>query len=69
MALSDVVSQLVRASMGSSVPNTVSDEDLDRHIADLIVQEAKKKATQYSTDGVRAYLPSYVGCSSSLDIL
>ncbi|KZS93036.1 hypothetical protein SISNIDRAFT_508679 [Sistotremastrum niveocremeum HHB9708] len=58
MALSNVVSQLVRASMGASVPTNVTDEELDRHIAELIVQEAKKKATQYSTEGVRAYLPT-----------
>lgn len=56
MSLSSVVSSLVRAQMGSSVNSTVTDEDLDRHIADLIVKEAKAKAERYKTDGVRAYL-------------
>ena len=56
-SLSSVVSNLVRASMGASVPNTVADEDLDRHVADLILREAKQKAEKYGKDGIRAYLP------------
>ena len=57
-SLSSVVSNLVRASMGSAVSNTVTDEDLDRHVADLILKEAKKKAERYGQDGIRAYLPN-----------
>ncbi|KAH8997183.1 hypothetical protein EDB86DRAFT_933769 [Lactarius hatsudake] len=56
-SLSSVVSSLVRAQMGVSVPTTVTDEDLDRHVADLILKEAKKKAEQYDKQGIRAYLP------------
>lgn len=59
-SLSSVVSNLVRASMGSSVPNTVADDDLDRHVADLILKEAKQKAEKYAKEGIRAYLPQYV---------
>ncbi|KAH9164508.1 hypothetical protein EDB89DRAFT_413144 [Lactarius sanguifluus] len=56
-SLSSVVSSLVRAQMGVSVPTTVTDEDLDRHVADLILKEAKKKAEQYDKQGIQAYLP------------
>jgi hypothetical protein len=38
----------------------ISDEDLDRHVAELILKEAKKKAEQYDKQGIRAYLPQYV---------
>ncbi|KAL1713724.1 hypothetical protein EV715DRAFT_295854 [Schizophyllum commune] len=55
-SLSSVVSNLVRASMGSSVSPTVTDEDLDRHVAELILKEAKKKAERYQETGIRAYL-------------
>lgn len=44
--------------MGSGVSNTVTDEDLDRHVAELILKEAKQKALRYGQDGIRAYLPS-----------
>lgn len=57
-SLSSVVSTLVRASMGSSVPSAVTDDDLDRHVAELILKEAKKKAERYGQDGIRAYLRS-----------
>jgi len=44
--------------MGSSVPSTVTDDDLDRHVAELIVREAKKKAERYGQQGIRAYISS-----------
>ncbi|KAI0706161.1 hypothetical protein BC835DRAFT_1302530 [Cytidiella melzeri] len=56
-SLSSVVSNLVRASMGSSVSSSVVDEDLDRHVAELILKEAKQKAEKYAKEGIRAYLP------------
>ena len=62
-SFSSVVSDLVRASMGSSIPDTVPDDELDRQVAELILKEAKQKAERYLQDGVRAYLPqpdSYV---------
>ncbi|KAG8728054.1 hypothetical protein FRC12_022052, partial [Ceratobasidium sp. 428] len=56
-SLDNVVNSLVRASMGASVAPTVTDEDLDRHVAELILKEAKAKAEKYAKDGIRAYLP------------
>ena len=55
--LSSVVSNLVRAQMGASVSNSVADDDLDRHVAELILKEAKQKLEKYNKDGIRAYLP------------
>ncbi|CCL98540.1 uncharacterized protein FIBRA_00539 [Fibroporia radiculosa] len=57
-SLSTVVSNLVRAQLGTSVSSTVTDEDLDHHVAELILKEAKQKAERYGKDGIRAYLPS-----------
>jgi hypothetical protein len=59
-SLSSVVSSLLRAQMGASVSTSVTYEDLDRHVAELILKEAKKKAEQYDKQGIRAYLPQYV---------
>ncbi|OBZ68630.1 hypothetical protein A0H81_11473 [Grifola frondosa] len=56
-SLSSVVSNLVRASMGTSLSSTITDEDLDRHVAELILKEAKQKAERYGKEGMRAYLP------------
>ena len=55
-SLSTVVSNLVRSSMGSGVSSTVTDEDLDRHVAELLLREAKQKAERYGKDGIKAYL-------------
>ncbi|KZT73362.1 hypothetical protein DAEQUDRAFT_748928 [Daedalea quercina L-15889] len=57
-SLSSVVSNLVRAQMGTSLAPTVTDEDLDRHVAELILKEAKQKAEKYGQDGIKAYLRS-----------
>ncbi len=59
-SLSSVVSGLVRAQMGTSLSSSVTDEDLDRHVAELILKEAKKKAEQYGQQGIRAYLTQSV---------
>lgn len=56
-SLSSVVSSLLRAQLGTSMPSSVTDEELDRHVAELIVKEAKQKADRYLQEGVRAYLP------------
>ncbi|KIY50484.1 hypothetical protein FISHEDRAFT_64701 [Fistulina hepatica ATCC 64428] len=64
-SLSSVVSNLVRAQMGTSLSPTVTDEDLDRHVAELILREAKKKAERYSQTGIRAYLTSAVNESNA----
>jgi hypothetical protein len=36
----------------------VTDDDLDRHVAELIIKEAKKKAERYGQQGIRAYISS-----------
>lgn len=58
-SFTSAVSGLVRASMGSSVNAQVTDEDLDKHIAELILKEAKQKAARYDSDGIKAYLSKY----------
>ena len=57
-SLSSVVSNLVRTSVGTSVSSNVTEDDLDRHVAELIVREAKKKAERYGQQGIRAYISS-----------
>ncbi len=44
--------------MGTSVSSTVTDEDLDRHVAELLIKDAKKRAERYGQQGIRAYLSS-----------
>ncbi|TFY50213.1 hypothetical protein EVG20_g11653 [Dentipellis fragilis] len=56
-SLSSVVSDLVRAQMGASVPGSITNDDLDRHVAELILKEAKQKAERYGKEGVKAFLP------------
>ncbi|KAF8640703.1 hypothetical protein AX17_000359 [Amanita inopinata Kibby_2008] len=48
---SSSLSSLVRSST-----STVTDDDLDRQVAELILREAKKKAERYSQQGIRAYI-------------
>ena len=43
--------------MGTSVPSAVTDADLDKHVAELILKEAKQKAERYLKDGVKECLP------------
>jgi hypothetical protein len=56
--LNDAVSQLVRASMGTVISDSLSNEELDRHVAELILQEAKQKEERYEELGLRAYIPA-----------
>ncbi|CAG8759959.1 2662_t:CDS:2, partial [Racocetra persica] len=56
-ALDIVVNQLVRASVGGNIPSSLSDEDLDKYVADLIMKEASAKNKLYNKEGIRAYLP------------
>ena len=56
-SLSSVVSGLVRAQMGSSVPNNVQEDEVDRYVQELILKEAKQKAERYGSLGIQAYLP------------
>lgn len=56
-SLSSVVSGLVRAQMGSSVPNNVQEDEVDHYVQELILREAKQKAERYGSLGIQAYLP------------
>ncbi|KAF7303142.1 hypothetical protein MKEN_01277900 [Mycena kentingensis (nom. inval.)] len=53
-SLSSIVDGLVRAQYGAAEEAT--EEELDKHVADLILKEAKKKAEAFSQTGIRAYL-------------
>jgi hypothetical protein len=66
-SLSSVVSNLVRAQMGTTLAPTVTDEDLDRHVAELILKEAKKKAERYGQQGIRALISSNLYVPSSYE--
>jgi len=54
-SLSNVVSSLVRAQMGSSLPRSTLDEELDKRVAELILKEARQKEARYLKTG--SYLP------------
>ena len=41
--------------MGTPLSTSATEEDLDRHVAEIIVREAKKKAEMYMQSGIRAY--------------
>ena len=43
--------------MGTSVDDSVSDDDLNRHVRELLLKEAKQKLDKYSKEGIQAYLP------------
>jgi hypothetical protein len=55
--LSSVVSDLMRAAAGGDTSN-VADEDIDKYVADILLQEAKSKNKKYNNVGIRAYLPN-----------
>lgn len=50
-SFSSVVSGLVRAQMGSSIPSNTVDEELDRRVAELILKEARQKEAKYGRTG------------------
>ncbi|KAL0138519.1 hypothetical protein V8B55DRAFT_1361249 [Mucor lusitanicus] len=55
-AVNSVVSDLIRAAAGAGARN-VSDEDVDKYVADLILKEAEEKRKKYNQVGVKAYQP------------
>ena len=65
-SLSSVVSGLVRAQVGSSVPSSLQEDEVDRYVQELILKEAKQKAERYGNLGIQAYLPPYAIHNSSL---
>ncbi|KAF9787315.1 hypothetical protein BJ322DRAFT_716365 [Thelephora terrestris] len=66
-SLSSVVSGLVRAQVGSSVPSSVQEDEVDRYVQELILKEAKQKAERYSNLGIQAYLPPSTGNAAKTD--
>jgi len=54
-SLSSIVASLVRAQVGASSASVPDDDQLDRHVADLLLQEARHKDSQWGDRGTRAY--------------
>ena len=54
MSLNSVVNNLVRAAAG--IPSDISDADLDRHVAELLANEAKVKEKSWAELGLSAFL-------------
>ncbi|GAA5968390.1 hypothetical protein JCM11641_007618 [Rhodosporidiobolus odoratus] len=56
-SLSSIVSSLVRAQVGqhAAPSTTVTDSDLDRHVAEMLLAEAKQKESLWGERGNRAY--------------
>lgn len=54
MSLNHVVNNLIRAA--ASIPQNISDTDLDKHVAQLLANEAKAKEKSWSELGLGAYL-------------
>jgi len=60
-SLSSIVSHLVRSQLGSSASSSttplssVPDSELDKHVAELLLAEAKSKDKQWKDSGIRAY--------------
>lgn len=52
-----MVSDLMRAAAGGDT-SKVADEDIDKYVADILLQEAKSKNKKYNNVGIRAYLPN-----------
>lgn len=50
-SLSSVVSNLVRAQMGGSIPADTLDDELDKRVAELILKEARQKEARYVQTG------------------
>ncbi|KAI9235757.1 MAG: hypothetical protein BYD32DRAFT_356417, partial [Podila humilis] len=55
--LSTIVSDLVRAAIGGDHQN-VSDQDLDKYVADMIMKQASDTQSKYKAIGLDAFKPS-----------
>lgn len=53
-SLSDIVSSLTRAQVGSAAAS-VADDELDKHIAEMLLKEAKQKDQMWGERGTKAY--------------
>lgn len=55
-SLSSIVASLTRAQFGQgAAPDKVADDDLDRHVAEILLKEARDKDSQWNEKGTRAY--------------
>lgn len=62
MSLNSVVNKLVRAA--ASVPENITDTDLDAHVARILAAEAKANDQKWSELGLGAYMNSGSGRDS-----
>ncbi|GEM10881.1 hypothetical protein Rt10032_c12g4898 [Rhodotorula toruloides] len=53
-SLTDIVSSLTRAQVGAAAAS-VADDELDKHIAEMLLKEAKQKDRMWGERGTRAY--------------
>jgi hypothetical protein len=51
-----IVNGLIRAA--ASIPKDISDAELDKHVAELLVKEAKAKESKWREFGIGVYLDS-----------
>jgi len=51
-----IVNDLIRAA--ASIPKDISDVELDKHVAELLVKEAKAKESRWKELGIGVYLES-----------
>jgi hypothetical protein len=51
-----IVNELIRAA--ASIPKDITDAELDKHVADLLVKEAKEKESRFKELGIGVYLDS-----------
>jgi hypothetical protein len=54
MSNPSIVDKLVRAA--AAVPTDIPDDQLNRHVADLLAKEAKEKEAKWREMGIGAYL-------------
>ncbi|KAI8099721.1 uncharacterized protein BX664DRAFT_355117 [Halteromyces radiatus] len=53
---SKIINDLIRSAAGQSAQN-LPDQDLDKHVAELLTNEARIKQAKYKTEGIQAYRP------------
>jgi hypothetical protein len=54
-----IVDQLVRAA--AAIPANIPDDELNRHVADLLAKEAKEKESKWREMGIGVYLEDTPG--------
>lgn len=54
-----IVDQLVRAA--AAIPANIPDDELNRHVADILAKEAKEKESKWREMGIGVYLDDTPG--------